>query len=180
MKTANELIQNPTGQPSSKSSLSTLDADLIDYIFHKIKLTWGDTKFTQTFSDVKTLEDTKRDWAKDLISAMKIRRDHRNQESEEEFIFRAKGRVDRIFSDIRVISADPQRRNWEWPSLKNIVAYMQSFNVPVCHKPFPKQLAIEDEGAKARNQVAGNSALKNLKGLFGSKPDQKNDEECAA
>lgn len=164
MKNANELLKNPLAQPPPRREITSLEIDLIDYIFHKILMTWGDGKFWQTFSDEKTLMHTKRDWAKDLIAAIKLSRT--GPETDQEFAFRAKSRVDVVFSEIRLLSADPQRKNWEWPSLKNIAAHMNSYRAHACHQAFAKPLVIEDQGAIARKKRAGKSELAKMRGMF--------------
>ncbi len=147
-----------------------MEAELVNYIFHKIRLTWGDKKYNSEFLGKKTLEDTledtKRDWAADLIAAIRIRRDRRGTETEDEFIFRCKDRIDRIFSEIRVLLDNGSSRAWEWPSLKKIISYMHHFQVHRSHMPPRIDRALEDKGKIERNRKAGAKELGVMKGMF--------------
>jgi len=144
--------------------IGDVDKDLVNYIFHKIRLTWGETKYNSTFLDEKTLSDTKRDWAADLIAAMRIRRDRR--ETEDEFIFRAKDRIDRIFSEIRVLADDGSAKSWEWPSLKKIISYMHKFQIRPSHRIYRSAPVLEDKGKIEGKRKAGAKELGVMKRMF--------------
>lgn len=171
METGKDLInqvQGNIGEPSKQQSLlNPGDEDLVDYFFYKINITWGEGKYWQTFTDKETLTITKRDWAKDVLSALKIKKG--GKETPDEFAFRAKSRVDRIFSEIRILSDDNVNRSWEWPSLKKITAYFHNYVVPQSHRHFNPNNAIEDQSKLAKNRKAGEKALAEMKKNMGIK-----------
>lgn len=144
--------------------IGELEMELINYIFHKILMTWGEPKFWQQFSDEKTLKLTKRDWARDLMTALKIKR--WGQESESEYAQRAKERIDLVFTDIRTLVDQYDNKSWEWPNLKKVSSYMANYRAHACHRPFEPERALPDLTAREKNKTAGNAHLKGLKGMF--------------
>lgn len=177
MKTGNDIItkiESNIGEPSPQQSLvPTLDADLIDYFFYKISVTWGDGKYWQTFSDEKTLNITKRDWAKDIIASIKTKKF--DSESQDEYTFRVKSRIDNVFAEIRKLNGSGKDQNWEWPSLVKIIAYFHKYSVSPAHKPFNPSRAIEDHGKLERNHAAGVKALAEMKEMMGVRDGEPED-----
>lgn len=137
--------------------------ELVNYVFHKVMLTWGESKYKITFSDEKTLADTKRDWAKDILTALRLRR--WPQENDQEYKARVRQRVDDIFTDIRLLAKAPGDKDLEWPSLKNVTGYMSSFRHHACHRVF-EQKALPDKLAVERSKAVGSVEIGNMKSMF--------------
>lgn len=139
-------------------------------------MTWGDLKFFKTFPDEKTLADNKRDWAADLLTAIKARRGH---ETEEEYIFRMKDRVDVIFKEIRLL-ADGNNQAWDWPNLKKIAGFMNNYRQHAAHQ-MHRRAALPDLGKQERNKKAGAAALDQIKSMdfspLAKKPKDEDEEE---
>ena len=159
------VIDNPKPAVAERAPLKLVDVDLVDYVFFKIKSTWGDEKYWQQFTDIETLEVTKIDWAKDILSALGTRRDGR--ETDTEYAFRKKSRVDKIFCEIRQISENGANKGFEWPALKKICAYMANFRDFPMHRYWVKpDRCLEDHAAIERKERAGRNELNKMKGLF--------------
>ncbi len=158
------MLVSPEKMPSQDrvEAIGQSEVELVNYVFHKILLTWGETKFWQQFSDEQTLSDVKRDHANDILEALGKRS---GRESQDEFIFRLKSKVDTIFSEIRTVQ-DNQKR-WEWPNLRNILSYMANYVSQPCHTPFAYDRALPNKSKIARDREAGRRELDRCKNLMG-------------
>lgn len=149
--------------------LTDFEIDLIDYVFHKIQVTWGDLKFWKTFSDEKTLGITKLDWAGDLLKAIntKVGRDAGGDiESQVNYENRLRARVDKMFAGIRSGKVDENGTDWTWPNLTNICVFMGAYVTPRGHKEFEPRPALEDLTAKQKAKSAGAREISNMMAMF--------------
>jgi hypothetical protein len=155
-----EARQGTTG----RIKLNDFEREIVNYIFDKIRLTYGDQKFKATFKDQGSLNETKREWAKSLLKSVQTGR--KDGESDINYGMRVRAKVDGMFEEVKHMTHNDPR--WDWPSLKLICGYMTSHSkVPACHRTFRPEKAlpkppelIEEENAAAK------SALDNLRGLF--------------
>lgn len=136
----------------------------MNYVFAKIALTWGDALYASRFGDGDQLRVVKRDWAKDILTA--IRCGQRQGESDAEFAARAKASIDDAFSEIRTMVGD--RREWDFPDLRKVCAYMAKRPSTQAHKPFRPDRALPDHRTAEAAKAEGEKTLSSLKNLFGN------------
>lgn len=182
MHHVSQVLTTSSQKPQAALDETTGEAEkeLVNYVFHKIRMTWGVAKYRATFSDEKTLTLSKRDWAKDLLTALNARQGGR--ETRDEFVFRMKSKVDRVFEEIRLM-ADERNADWDWPNLKKIAGHIAKFRVHAAHKQFRADRTLEDKGAMERAQVANKREMAKISEIFKtmkhSTPQESDDEHSA-
>lgn len=139
-----------------------LEREVVNYIFHKIAVTWGDALYAAHIGTEGELRVKKRDWASDLLTALNCRR--WATESEDEWAIRARDKVDGVFTEIRFMLNEPK---WEFPSLKKVCGHMANYRTHAAHREFRKERLLVDKGAQERAQKAGEKALADMKKLMG-------------
>lgn len=138
----------------------------MNYLFAKVRLTWGSPLFDAHVGDEGTVRIAKRDWAEDILRALNCR--PARSESPGDYLRRVRDRIDRIFSEIRSLVDDDKRR-WRYPSLREVVAYMAHWQQAPAHRQYRPERLLEDAGARQRARNAGASALADMKSLFGGR-----------
>lgn len=179
MKTASQLISRT--QPGSVSeivsvqrfekppserheTIGDIEKEVVNYVFAKVQITWGDALYHAHVGDEDTLRIIKRDWAHDILQALNIRRGA--SESDTEYMFRVKSRIDKIFQELRHLLSD-QKTRWEFPSLRNICAYMANHRPQAAHREFRPDRLLPDKAAQDRARKAGAEQLAVLRSMFG-------------
>ena len=147
-----------------QTGLTSEEIELVNYVFYKIRSTWGDDKYARLVGDNKGLAEKKRDWAKSIIGAVDMRL--RFGESAEEMTFRVKGKVDRIFDDI-IMMADTDNKKWAWPDLITVVSFMKNHIDPRGHREFQKKEAIPDLSSYTKTKKANEDHRKFFEELWG-------------
>ncbi len=164
MKHVNTIVHQQSILTQGAGTLSPFDAELINYVFEKIRLTWGQVKYEHLATDNKNLSEIKQEWAKDILKAVNARR-VAGRESDDEYLFRVKSRIDNIFSNIRTIVDTGKQKQWEWPSLRTLVAFIANYKTQASHRPYiPQERRLPDLGAREINLKAGCSILDELRG----------------
>lgn len=136
----------------------------MNYLFAKIKLTWGEALYEAQFGEASQLSVVKRDWAKDLLAALNCPR--YRIEVDEEYAFRAKSKIDTVFSEIRQ-QIDDRSTNWRFPDLRVICSYMANRISTAAHKPFEHDRALENKTAKEAARTAGERELAKMRAAIG-------------
>jgi len=156
-----------SAQPEATGpTVSEGEIELVNYIFHKVCETWGQKLYELHIGDEGALKIKKRDWAKDLLSAVNCKR--QNRETEGEWLFRAKSKIDRVFTEIRHYAEQPDRRDqWRFPDLRRVCAALANHVVPPEHKPFRRDRALEDKSKTEAAKAAGARELAKMRAALG-------------
>ena len=105
--------------------ISWLEQEMVNYVFHCVRTTWGAQKFKQFFGgDDSEVNSFKRDWKKAIALAVNIQL--RPNETDNAFINRAKQRIDGAFLDIRR-QQDATPREWDFPDIRKVCAFLSNY-----------------------------------------------------
>lgn len=152
-------------QTGNYTAEATPEQELVNYVFAKIRDTWGEAMFEKyVASDVKTLLALKSEWGKDLLRAIGCRRSSR--ERVDEWILRSKDRVDRMFSDMR-IQVTNGKQNWDFPSIRRVCSFMAHYVTPPEHRIWRSDRALPNKAQEEAAKAAGEVELAKMKKMLG-------------
>ena len=156
-------LKQPAAKQETIGDLSQLQREIVNYIFHKVNKTWGNALYQAHIGDELALQSSKRDWAMDMLQALKVKRTR--GESEVDWADRARKEIDAVFSEIRRLQ---DGKGWEYPSLRKVCSYMASFRVRPEHREYRSAPLLVDQSAKERSVEAASDALSKIREVFGS------------
>lgn len=124
-----------TGELSTEQQRAEIDRaekELVNYVFAKIRTTWGAQKFGSLFNTDFELAEIKREWQRDIIQSLKTRK--RGYEDIGEYLKRCRNKIDNAFAQLRQTQNDAPRE-WDYPDLRKITAYLSNYRNEIKSEP---------------------------------------------